>query len=125
MSEPVMSHTGNDANLPSDAVLGGYAPIYYSNTSPEFVWVTCFDSLTRLQVEVDSKSQSVRVESVRFWNSSGLGRYELQLGSISTSRIPVKMAANSKTATTPQFAEYRDAETHELVRVLRVPGDER
>lgn len=70
-----MSNIGNDAPLPSDAVLIGSVPIYSSSTSPDYVWVTCFGSVIRMRVHEDSSSESVKADDVRFWNSDGHGRY--------------------------------------------------
>lgn len=71
-------NTGSAGSLPSDAVQIGSVPIYYSNTSPGYVWVTCFGSLLRLKVSEDYESELVKAEAVRFWSSDGPGRYEPQ-----------------------------------------------
>jgi hypothetical protein len=75
-----MSSIGKDDNLPSDAVLLGSVPMYYSNTSPGYVWVTFLGCLVRMKLGGESGPTSERVESVRFWSSDGRGRYAPQSG---------------------------------------------
>ncbi len=117
-----MSSTGSDGNLPSDAALIGYAPIYYSSTSPGCAWVTCLDSVVRLRLEPESWLKSPRAEAATFWNFDGQGRYESQWDSYIAFPVydPVVEKQPEWTVETLQ-----PIGSHSRQPVLRVHGGER
>lgn len=116
-----MQQVPNEDCLPNDAVQIGSVPIYLSNTSPGYVWVTCLGSMIRVKVREESESQLVKAEAVRFWNSDGHGRYELQRDS--QSELPPAEYMNG-TQHDISITSTPDAEMQSVHRVLRVLGSE-
>jgi hypothetical protein len=97
-----MLSTENAGNLPSDVVQIGSVPIYLSNTSPGYAWVTCLGSVMRIKLHEDLLSGSVKADAVRFWNSNGRGHYECQHDSVVDYNHMYKNSTNFTITTPPK-----------------------
>jgi hypothetical protein len=131
MSEQEMYLGVNCDALPSDVVHAGSASIYYSSSSPGYVWVTCLGSVIRLKLNEDLLSTSVKAEAVRFWNSDGLGLYEPQsdssidFGRVSKAKLETLEHKEAKLLLRPfEYILQLDQATGERSRGLRVLGVE-